>query len=48
MCTRVDAIDPILRRSGRFDAEIEVSTPNEEECFQIIKVKILIFLFKLS
>ncbi|KAL5546770.1 hypothetical protein UlMin_006457 [Ulmus minor] len=35
---KVDAIDPILRRSGRFDAEIEVSTPNEEECFQIIKL----------
>ncbi|KAL5580587.1 hypothetical protein UlMin_013029 [Ulmus minor] len=35
---KVDGIDPILRRSGRFDAEIEVSTPNEEECFQIIKL----------
>lgn len=37
---RVDAIDPALRRSGRFDAEIEVTTPNEEERFQILKVRI--------
>ncbi|KAL5553617.1 hypothetical protein UlMin_041018 [Ulmus minor] len=35
---RADAIDPALRRSGRFDAEIEVSTPNEEERFEIIKL----------
>ncbi|KAL6990792.1 Cell division control protein 48 B [Sarracenia purpurea var. burkii] len=35
---RVDAIDPVLRRSGRFDAEIEVTTPNEEERFQILKL----------
>ncbi|KAF7149607.1 hypothetical protein RHSIM_Rhsim02G0238200 [Rhododendron simsii] len=35
---RVDSIDPALRRSGRFDAEIEVTTPNEEECFQILKL----------
>ncbi|KAF4357531.1 hypothetical protein G4B88_026910 [Cannabis sativa] len=35
---RVDAIDPALRRSGRFDAEIEVTTPNEEERFQILKL----------
>ncbi|XP_019433602.1 PREDICTED: cell division control protein 48 homolog B [Lupinus angustifolius] len=35
---RVDAIDPALRRSGRFDAEIEVSVPNEEERFQILKL----------
>ena len=37
---RVDAVDPALRRSGRFDAEIEVSTPTEEERFQILKVKV--------
>lgn len=36
---RVDSIDPALRRSGRFDAEIEVTTPNEEERFQILKVR---------
>ncbi|KAI8015003.1 hypothetical protein LOK49_LG05G00569 [Camellia lanceoleosa] len=33
----VDAIDPALRRSGRFDTEIEVTTPNEDERFQILK-----------
>ncbi|KAB1206792.1 hypothetical protein CJ030_MR7G013461 [Morella rubra] len=35
---RVDAIDPALRRSGRFDAEVEVTTPTEEERFQILKL----------
>lgn len=35
---RVNAIDPALRRYGRFDAEIEVTAPNEEERFQILKV----------
>lgn len=35
---RVDAIDPALRRSGRFDAEIEVTTPSEEERFRILKL----------
>lgn len=34
----MDAIDPALRRSGRFDAEIEVTTPNEDERYQILKV----------
>lgn len=38
---RVDAIDPALRRSGRFDAEIEVTTPREEERFQILKVRFI-------
>ncbi|KAL2895603.1 Cell division control protein 48-like protein B, partial [Bienertia sinuspersici] len=33
---RIDAIDPALRRSGRFDAEIEVTTPNERERLQIL------------
>ena len=37
---RVDAIDPALRRSGRFDAEIEVSVPNEEDRFQILTVTV--------
>ncbi|RQO84800.1 hypothetical protein POPTR_001G128700v4 [Populus trichocarpa] len=37
---RVDAIDPALRRSGRFDAEIEVTTPTEEERLQILKKKL--------
>ncbi|XP_027099778.1 cell division control protein 48 homolog B isoform X3 [Coffea eugenioides] len=35
---RVDAIDPALRRSGRFDTEIEVTTPSEAERFQILKL----------
>ncbi|CAK9186210.1 unnamed protein product [Ilex paraguariensis] len=35
---RVDAIDPALRRSGRFDAEIEVTTPTEAERFQILEL----------
>ncbi|GAV83867.1 AAA domain-containing protein [Cephalotus follicularis] len=35
---RVDAIDPALRRAGRFDAEIEVTTPNEEERLKILKL----------
>ncbi|KAG5051535.1 hypothetical protein JHK87_003733 [Glycine soja] len=35
---RVDAIDPALRRSGRFDAEIEVTVPNEDDRFQILKL----------
>ncbi|CAN1319485.1 Cell division control protein 48 homolog B [Linum perenne] len=34
---RVDAVDSALRRSGRFDNEIEVTTPSEEERFQILK-----------
>uniref|UniRef100_A0A803L7R8 AAA+ ATPase domain-containing protein n=1 Tax=Chenopodium quinoa TaxID=63459 RepID=A0A803L7R8_CHEQI len=34
--SRIDAIDPALRRSGRFDAEIEVTTPNEYERLQIL------------
>ncbi|KAE8719400.1 hypothetical protein F3Y22_tig00109958pilonHSYRG00004 [Hibiscus syriacus] len=33
---RVDAIDPALRKSGRFNDEVEVTTPNEEG-FQILK-----------
>lgn len=38
---RVDAIDPALRRSGRFDSEIDVTTPNEEERLDILKVSSL-------
>lgn len=37
MC-RPDSIDPALRRAGRFDAEIEVTTPTEEERLHILKV----------
>ncbi|CAH9123989.1 unnamed protein product [Cuscuta epithymum] len=35
---RVDTLDPALRRSGRFDAEIEVTTPNEDERFHILNL----------
>ncbi|XP_022149087.1 cell division control protein 48 homolog B [Momordica charantia] len=35
---RVDAIDPALRRSGRFDAEIEVTAPTEDERHQILRL----------
>lgn len=38
---RVDAIDPALRRSGRFDSEIDVTTPTEEERLHILKVSCL-------
>ncbi|KAG6601479.1 Cell division control protein 48-like B, partial [Cucurbita argyrosperma subsp. sororia] len=36
--SRVDAIDPALRRSGRFDAEIEVTAPTENERYQILRL----------
>ncbi|XP_047255456.1 cell division control protein 48 homolog B isoform X2 [Capsicum annuum] len=35
---RPDAIDPALRRAGRFDAEIEVTTPTEEERLHILRL----------
>lgn len=35
---RIDAIDPALRRAGRFDALIEVSTPNEDDRLKILQV----------
>ncbi|ESR51152.1 hypothetical protein CICLE_v100311322mg, partial [Citrus x clementina] len=35
---RVDAIDPALRRSGRFDAEVEATVPTAEERFEILKL----------
>ncbi|XP_019252446.1 PREDICTED: cell division control protein 48 homolog B isoform X2 [Nicotiana attenuata] len=35
---RPDSIDPALRRAGRFDAEIEVTTPTEEERLHILKL----------
>jgi len=37
---RVDAIDPSLRRYGRFDIETEVTVPNEEERLQILEVTV--------
>ncbi|KAJ1271739.1 hypothetical protein BS78_06G149300 [Paspalum vaginatum] len=35
---RVDAIDPALRRPGRFDSEIEITVPTVEERLQILKL----------
>ncbi|KAJ8749913.1 hypothetical protein K2173_013828 [Erythroxylum novogranatense] len=35
---RRDSIDPALRRSGRFDNEVEVTAPTEEERYQILKL----------
>lgn len=37
-------IDPALRRSGRFDAEIEVTTPNEDDRFHILKVRRIVLI----
>lgn len=34
----MDAIDPALRRYGRFDIETEVTVPNEMERLQILEV----------
>lgn len=38
----MDTIDPALRRSGRLDAEIEVSTPTEEERLKILMVNFIL------
>ncbi|MGA2934806.1 MAG: CDC48 family AAA ATPase [Methanomicrobiales archaeon] len=35
---RVDAIDPALRRPGRFDREIEIGVPNEIDRSEILKI----------
>lgn len=35
---RLDAIDPALRRAGRFDTLVEVSTPDEEDRLKILQV----------
>lgn len=35
---RVDAIDPALRRPGRFDVEIEVNVPTAEERLKILEL----------
>ncbi|KAI0493057.1 hypothetical protein KFK09_027333 [Dendrobium nobile] len=35
---RVDAIDPALRRPGRFDTEIEVSVPTADERLKILEL----------
>ncbi|CAI0475761.1 unnamed protein product [Linum tenue] len=35
---RVDAVDPALRRYGRFDNEVEVMAPTEEERLEILQL----------
>jgi len=35
---RVDAIDPALRRPGRFDREIEIGVPTEPDRVEILKI----------
>jgi len=35
---RVDAIDPALRRPGRFDREIEIGVPNENDRIEILRI----------
>ncbi len=35
---RPDALDPALRRSGRFDREIEIGVPNKEGRLEILKI----------
>lgn len=35
---RIDAIDPALRRGGRFDREIEIGVPSREEREEILQV----------
>ena len=38
---RPDAIDPALRRPGRFDREIEIGVPGEDDRFEILKIHTL-------
>ncbi|KAI5067218.1 hypothetical protein GOP47_0017746 [Adiantum capillus-veneris] len=35
---RINSIDPALRRPGRFDREIEVTAPNGQERYEILKL----------
>ncbi|HDR73628.1 MAG TPA: AAA family ATPase [Methanoculleus sp.] len=35
---RLDAIDPALRRPGRFDREIEIGVPNEEDRLEVLRI----------
>ncbi|MFX0084939.1 MAG: AAA family ATPase [Candidatus Hodarchaeota archaeon] len=37
-CHSTDNIDPIMRRPGRFDLEIEFSIPSEQERLEILKI----------
>lgn len=38
---RVDAVDPAIRRKGRFDHEVKIGLPNERSRFEILKVHTL-------
>ena len=35
---RVDAIDPALRRPGRFDREIEIGVPNRDGRLEVLQI----------
>ena len=35
---RIDAIDPALRRPGRFDREIEIGVPSEDDRSQVLQI----------
>ncbi len=35
---RINALDPALRRPGRFDREIEIPVPNEKARYEILKI----------
>ncbi|MEM4486735.1 MAG: CDC48 family AAA ATPase [Zestosphaera sp.] len=35
---RIDAVDPALRRPGRFDREIEIPMPNKQGRFEILQI----------
>ena len=35
---RIDAIDPALRRPGRFDREIEIGVPSEDDRVQVLQI----------
>ena len=35
---RVDAIDPALRRPGRFDREIEIGVPDEDDRLEVLRI----------
>ena len=35
---RVNAIDPALRRPGRFDREIEIGVPNRDDRYEILRI----------
>ena len=36
---RIDAIDPALRRPGRFDREIEIGVPDQKDRLEIFQIQ---------